>query len=69
MPVWGALAATLGWNYSRHLRHKSTLCSATRRVMPNKWVAVPVLVIGFDALLTHYVNGYIDALVVDLENL
>jgi hypothetical protein len=35
MPVWVALLGALGWNYARHRRGKSTLCSSTRHVVPD----------------------------------
>jgi hypothetical protein len=34
MIVWGALMGTLGLNYARHRRGRSTLCSVTRRHVP-----------------------------------
>ena len=30
MPVWLALAGTMGLNYARHRKGKSTLCSSAR---------------------------------------
>lgn len=34
MIVWTALLSTLGLNYVRHRRGRSTLCSVTRRHVP-----------------------------------
>lgn len=45
MPVWVALTATLGWNYARHRRGRSTLCSSSRPVIPR-----PVFVFGWGVL-------------------
>ena len=58
MNPWVPLAGTLAYNYARHLRGQSTICSTTRRALPKKWLAVTVVLLGFDALLVHYVNGY-----------
>ena len=57
MPIWVALAGTLGWNYARHLQGKSTLCSSTRATLPA--VAVDIgLTLGSMVLRRHVINGY-----------
>lgn len=43
------LAAALGWNYARHKRNKSTICSVTRKHVP--W---PLFLIGW-LLLTVWI--------------
>lgn len=54
---WVGMAATLGWNYSRHRRHKSTLCSATRSVLPPH-VLIAALGVGIYVLARHLLDGY-----------
>jgi len=34
VPVWVGLAGVLGWNVTRHLLGKSTLCSSGRKTIP-----------------------------------
>lgn len=42
------LCAALAWNYTRHKRNQSTICSVTRR-----WLPWPLFVAGW-ALLTAW---------------
>lgn len=57
MPVWGALVATLGWNYMRHRQHKSTLCSAGRKHVPG-WAMTLAWCFLSGWLVPHYVDGF-----------
>lgn len=57
MPVWCALVGTLGWNVARHLRGKSTLCSAARTRVPAN-VLEPALAVGVAWLVNHYRGGF-----------
>ena len=56
MHPWIGLAATLAWNYSRHLRGKSTICSVSRRIP--KVVLVPAYTAGAAGLAIHVYRGY-----------
>ena len=56
MPFAG-LVALLGWNWSRHRRGKSTMCSNGRGFIPPAvfvcgWLALTVWI------LPHYLNGF-----------
>ena len=54
---WLGLLATLGWNYARHRRGRSTMCSVTRRALP-----FPAVALGWGVLtgwlLRHLHGGY-----------
>jgi len=56
---WLGLAGTLAWNYRRHRRGRSTLCSVTRgHLSPAAFIA------GWGALtyvmVRHILDGYPD---------
>lgn len=60
MNPWVLLGGTLAYNYSRHLRGKSTICSTTRAKVPaNRFL---LLWKPFEAwLVWHIVSGYGDS--------
>lgn len=58
MNPWVPMGATIGYNYLQHRRGRPTLCSTTRRIVPRRMVAGAVLIVAFDGLLTHFLNGY-----------
>lgn len=54
---WLGLAATLGWNYSRHVRGKSTICGVTRANLSpaafiTAWGALTYV------MVRHILDGY-----------
>lgn len=48
------LAAALGWNYLRHRRNKSTICSVTRR-----HVSIKVMCVGWASLTAWFLPHWI----------
>lgn len=51
MPVWAALVGTLGLNYLRHRRGRSTLCSVTRaHLRVHRAEGTAVVIVGWTAL-------------------
>lgn len=52
-PVWAMLSATLGLNYYRHRKGKSTLCSGGRKILsPTEFIAGWAVLTGW--LIPHF---------------
>jgi hypothetical protein len=61
MLPWAALLGTLGLNYARHRRGRSTLCSVTRRHVPVHEPEGRLVVVAAWAVLTGWLLPHLCA--------